>query len=255
MALSSQAAGDRPALEVHQGQFFRWAMPPGWQVSETIAGVSMNSPDQLNRVSSSILLRSFGSTTPGNFIAQILPMLPGVANARLMSTKKLPDQPAGALRSPWAVEELELTYQYGGVPARATFVCGISTTWGSFDAFVLAYQAPAERFEQERLWLWRIANSIAITNPFSVAGNNQLIPPRNNPLDNSALLESWRRKGLSDAHISKAFREGTMGYKRMKDTETGRIYEMPLEAFDGTIGGYRNPVRPTEILQETQPGE
>jgi hypothetical protein len=30
---------------------------------------------------------------------------------------------------------------------------------------------------------------------------------------------------------------------------------MPLEAWDDTIGGYRNPQRPGEILQPTPPGE
>jgi hypothetical protein len=44
-----------------------------------------------------------------------------------------------------------------------------------------------------------------------------------------------------------------MDYERVKDPEPGRIYEMPLEAWDDTIGGYRNPVRPTEILQKTEP--
>jgi hypothetical protein len=33
------------------------------------------------------------------------------------------------------------------------------------------------------------------------------------------------------------------------------MYEMPLGDWDGTIGGYRNPVRPTEILRKTEPGE
>jgi hypothetical protein len=46
-----------------------------------------------------------------------------------------------------------------------------------------------------------------------------------------------------------------LGIMRVKDPETSRIYEMPFEAWDGTIGGYRNPVRPTEIRQKTEPGE
>ena len=46
-----------------------------------------------------------------------------------------------------------------------------------------------------------------------------------------------------------------MGYERVKDPETGRVYEMPLESWDGAAGGYRNPQRPEEILQPTAPGE
>ena len=41
----------------------------------------------------------------------------------------------------------------------------------------------------------------------------------------------------------------------LKDPQTGQVYEMPLEAYDGTVGGYRNPRRPNEILQRTVPGE
>ncbi len=36
---------------------------------------------------------------------------------------------------------------------------------------------------------------------------------------------------------------------------TGQIYEMPLETYDGALGGYRNPVRTGEILSPTQPNE
>jgi hypothetical protein len=85
--------------------------------------------------------------------------------------------------------------------------------------------------------------------------NDQLLRPRNNPLDNSGLIESWRRKGVSEARISQAQREGMMGYERMRDPSTGRMYDMPLEAYDGAAGGYRNPVRPTELLVKARPGE
>ena len=120
---------------------------------------------------------------------------------------------------------------------------------------MLGYQAPVASFDEAKLWLAPIARSIIITNPRQVAGNDTLVAPRNNPLDNSSLIESWRQKGLSEARISQARREATMGYERAKDPETGRIYEMPLETWDGTAGGYRNPQRPTEILQPTEPGE
>ncbi len=46
-----------------------------------------------------------------------------------------------------------------------------------------------------------------------------------------------------------------MGYERAKDPETGQVYEMPLESWDGTVGGYRNPARPTEVLEAANPGE
>lgn len=39
-----------------------------------------------------------------------------------------------------------------------------------------------------------------------------------------------------------------MGYELMASPGTGRKYEMPLELYDATIGGYRNPDRPNEKL-------
>ncbi|MDA8161470.1 MAG: hypothetical protein M0022_00980 [Desulfobacteraceae bacterium] len=55
--------------------------------------------------------------------------------------------------------------------------------------------------------------------------------------------------------ISKEHREGTMGQERLKDPETGRIYTMPLNKYDPTAGGYRNPKRPDELLVPTKPVE
>jgi len=36
----------------------------------------------------------------------------------------------------------------------------------------------------------------------------------------------------------------------MKDPTTGRMWNMPLEGYDGAVGGYRNPNRPNEILSK-----
>lgn len=57
-----------------------------------------------------------------------------------------------------------------------------------------------------------------------------------------------RARGIPAAKISQAQQEGTMGYELMASPATGRKYEMPLELYDATIGGYRNPDRPNEKL-------
>jgi hypothetical protein len=254
MNAQSPPDNERPPLQVNQGRYFRWSMPPDWQANETISGVDLGSPDGLTRATSTIIRNSFGFPTPTNFLMQALPSAPGITGLRCLSTTRVADQPAGFLRS-LKVEEVELAFQYFGHLSRGTCVCAISSGFGAYDALVVGYHSLADRFDRERLWLARIAQSVTITDPRSVAGNDQVILPKNQPLDNSALIASWRRKGISDDQISKAQREATMGYKRLKDTETGTIHEMPLEAYDGTIGGYRNPVRPTEILANTIPGE
>ncbi|MDD2763792.1 MAG: HEAT repeat domain-containing protein [Opitutaceae bacterium] len=248
------ATATRPPLVVHEGRYFRWAAPAGWTESESTNGVTLTAPDGLTSVSSALLLRSPGMTTPADFAVWMLDMVPENGALQVLGKRDLPDQPSG-FGTPWKVQELEMLYTVNGRPVRAIWTCGIVAVSGVFDAFVLGYQAPPPEFATAKLWLAPVARSVTITNPGEVAGNNTLLTPKNHPLDNTALLESWRQKGLSEDRIAKAQREETMGYERMKDPETGRIYEMPLERWDGTIGGYRNPQRPEEILQPTTPAE
>lgn len=244
----------RPPLVVRHGRCFRWSAPDGWQENETASGVTLTAPDGVTSVSSALLLRSMGGMAPADFTSRMVGMIPGTRDVRTLSVKDLQDQPSG-YGTPWKVQEVEMSCLVSGAPVRATWTTGIVSYYGVFDAFMLGYQAPVASFDDAKLWLAPIARSIIITNPRQVAGNDTLVTPKNNPLDNSTLIESWREKGLSEARISKAQREATMGYERMKDPETGRIYEMPLEAWDAAAGGYRNPRQPTKLLQSTEPGE
>lgn len=254
------ATAARPPLAVHQGRCFRWAVPAGWTESESTTGVTLTAPDGLTSVSSALMLRSPlrllspGRTTPADFTMWILGMVPGNSDFRVSATTDLPDQPSG-ISAPWKVQEIEMRFAANGTPVRATWTCGIVAGSDTFDAFILGYQAPPAKFDTAKLWLAPIARSIAVTNPRQVAGSNLLLTPTNRPLDNPALLESWRQQGLAEDRISTALREGTMGYEHAKDPATGRVYEMPLESWDNVAGGYRNPQRPEEILQPAAPGE
>ena len=246
----------RPPLQTHQGQYFRWSVPTGWNARESTSGVEMSSSDGLLKVDWAILLRSPGSSRPENFVLIMLPKIPGYSNIRLIKVLGHRKQPSIYPGLSWDVAEMDIAYQYRGIPMRSTWTCGILNIQGrTYDATLSGYGAPEGQFDQAKLWLWQVANSVTITNPRQVAGNDTLITPKNNPLDNRGLIESWRQKGLSEDRISQGRREGTMGYERMKDTTTGQKWNMPLESYDGAAGGYRNPNRPNEILQKAQPGE
>jgi hypothetical protein len=252
---SLAAAGGRPVLEPHRGRYFRWAMPPTWRFSESTNGVTLYSPDGRQRAGFVLLMRSPGAITPADFLLRFLPMDPSYRDLRVEARRPLPDVPSGYPGVVWKVEEISLALTVDGKPHRGSFTCAISAAYGFFDAFVGYSHAAAADWPAARQFLPQLTRSIAIVNPGQVAMNDQLLRPRNNPLDNSGLIESWRRKGVSEARISQARREGTMGYERMKDPATGRTYDMPLETYDGTVGGYRNPVRPTEVLVKAAPGE
>jgi hypothetical protein len=256
--MSAGQAMSRPPLQGHQGRYFRWSAPGGWRVSETTNGVTLTAPDGKTKAMYALLLRSQGTVDPQHFVVAMLSRIPGVSNIRAMSSKRLPDQPSGIRGTAWKVIETELSFTDGGVPINGTFICGVNVYYGMYDSTIVGYQAPAQIWPKASLFLPVIARSIIITNFQQLAGNDQLIPVRNNPLDNSALIESWKQKGVSETRISQARREGMMGYERMKDPTTGRIHEMPLEAYDATKGGYHSPDFPKDrdrLLVKPKPGE
>jgi hypothetical protein len=247
---AARAALQRPALRVQQGQYFRWSAPAGWTSRETSNGVDLFAPDGKTFVSSALLAGAFGTTTPRQFlelmVRQVNPSL------HVLNARALPQQPA--IMGPWQSEEYELSGTFQGISVRLSATVGVSSAYGRYWATMTLCQSPSGMWARDRTWLPAIAGSIAVTNPRQVAGADRVMLPRNNPLDNSGLIESWRQKGLSDDRISQARQEATMGYERVQDSE-GRNYDMPYEAFDASAGGYRNPERPTELLQKTPVGE
>lgn len=245
----------RPILEAQQGRYFRWAVPIGWQSSETTNGVTLTSPDGITSVMFAILMRSHGLITPKDFLVMLLQRLPGYGDIQVGAIRNLPNQPSGIPGTVWKVIEAEVSYTVEGKAVAGAWTSATNEYYGIYDAMLMGYHAPKAEWPQVRLFLSEMAGGITITNTRGVAGNDKLIPVKNHPLDNSGLIETWRQKGLSEDRIRKATGEGIRGYERVKDPKSGQIYEMPLEAYDGTMGGYPNPARPTEILQQTQPGE
>jgi hypothetical protein len=239
-------------MAVHEGRYFRWAAPALWTESESASGVTLTAPDGLTSVSSALLLRSPGQTTPADFTLWMLGMIPENHFLQVVAKRDLPDQPSG-LGAPWTVQELDMRYTVNGIPVHALWTAGIVSTDGRYDAFILGYLTTPAAFETAKFWLAHIARSIAIINRAQVAGNDKLLTPKNDPLDNLALIESWREKGHSEDRILAIQRDGTMGYERVKDPETGRVFEVPMEAWDSAAGGYHNPRRPDEILQPVEP--
>jgi hypothetical protein len=253
-ATDDDLSPSRPVMQVEQGRLFRWVAPEGWTARESMAGVDLSSADGKAVVSSVVLMRQKGQTSPEKFVTQMLRSVPGFAQVRVLKSSQLESQPSGFPGMPWRVAELQLEYTFQGTPVRGTWTCGICDVLGYFyDAFIVSYQSPVETWDRDKTWLPAIALSIECTNAQSLAGNDTLLAPKNHPLENSGLLESWRRKGLSDDIISQARREGMMGYSRLTDHD-GNLYNMPLENYDGTVGGYRDPKRPSEILQKAPTG-
>lgn len=249
------AAAQAPALRPYQGQYFRVSVPAGWKVSETANGVDVVAPDGTTGTSFALLMGAIGQTTPRNFLTTIL-RGSAYADLRIEKFKDLPNQP-GPMGMPWKVSEAELRFSSRGAPMQAYAVVAIAQGFNQYSAVMRISHAAPALWDKQRAILIAINDSVLITNPRQVAGADQVQLPRNRPLDET--YGSYQRaapvRQASSDRLSQQRHEATLGYRRMKDPQTGKLYNMPNSAYDGTVGGYRNPARPNEILIPAKPGE
>lgn len=250
LAGSIMSAEDaRPPLVVTQGSYFRVSIPRGWHFSENANGFEAAAPDGLTGSTASIVLGMSGSgVSPRAHLELVLRSL-GHADARIVAWEDLPPEPA-FMHYRWQRGYAEMTFTFRGTPVRAGALAGVIQGAGQYGGVIMAAQTPAARWARDRAYLMRVAQSAVITNPRLAAGVDRMALPRNVPHD--AIFGSYanaaRARGVPDDRLSQARREGMLGYELHESPATKQQYEMPLETYDATIGGYRNPDRPAEIL-------
>jgi hypothetical protein len=135
-----------------------------------------------------------------------------------------------------------------GLPVTGVFKVGTANYYGMNDAMIVGYRAANPIFAQAQSFMPRIAKSIVLTNAAEASGNNTLIRPKNNPLDNSGLIQAGKNRDRVREHASEGWREGMMGTEPTIDPKTGKQYNTPLGNYNGARGGYVNPERPNELL-------
>jgi hypothetical protein len=239
----------RPALVVTRGAYFRVSIPKGWQFTENANAFEAAAPDGATGSTASLVLGMFGNrVTPRAYLEMVLQSL-GHTDARIVTWQDLAPEPA-FMNFQWQRGYAEMTFTYRGTPVRAGALVGVIQGAGQYGGVIMAAQAPAGKWARERAYLMRVAQSAVITNPRQVAGVDRMALPKNIPHDYiyGDYNAAFTARGVPAAKISQAQQEGTMGYELMQSPTTDTQYEMPLEAYDAKIGGYRNPDRPTERL-------
>jgi len=207
------------SVQPQQGRYFRWASPPGWRVSETNAGVTLTSPDGACSASLATLLRSKGSRTPSAFLQWVFAHVPDYSHSRIVSVKSLPDHRMSY--QVWKFIEAKVSFRNKGLPVTGVYKVGVANYAGMNDAMIVGYCTADASFQEAEPFMAQIARSIVLTNAAEANGNNTLIRPKNNPLDNSAIIQAGenRQKGIDramekDAHA----RRGTVD---LYDSSTG----------------------------------
>jgi hypothetical protein len=243
-------------LQQHQGRYFRVAVPNGWQVRENASAVEVGAPDGKTGYSFVLLMGGFGRMTPQAFLNMQLQNGP-YQNPRILNLTALPNQP-GPMGIPWQVIEADLRFGYQGTQVDAHAVCAVIQGAGQYSAVLRAYQAPTGNWKSVRGLLAAVDESLRITNPYQVAGVDKIQLPKGTSHDEiyGSYNQGYnQRQAQSADRLSKQQHEATMGYERMKDPNTGRFYDMPMSRYDPSVGGYRNPNDPTQLLVPAAPGE
>ena len=93
LALSMTAAVAADALQPQQGRYWSWTAPASWRHSESIAGVTLVSPDGRYTVALVGLMRSQERNAPQIFLARALGM--AYQNVRINQVRNLPRQQLG----------------------------------------------------------------------------------------------------------------------------------------------------------------
>jgi hypothetical protein len=242
----ARAAQGAPSLQPQQGRYFKWTCPQGWRVSETNAGVTLTSPDGRLSASLASVLRSRGNMTPEGFLRWVFTHVPAYKNMRVLGTRSLPSQRMSY--QVWHFIEAKVSYTDNGLPVTGVYKVGVANYANMNDAMIVGYRAAHPDFQHAQSFMPRIARSIALTNAAEANGNNTLIRPKNNPLDNSGLIQAGKNRDRVREKSSEGWREGMMGTEPTIDPKTGKQRNTPLGDYNAARGGYVNPDRPDELL-------
>jgi hypothetical protein len=239
-----------PQTQMGQGQYFQYALPQGWQPTESCAGMQVTSPD--NTMTVGFVGTEAMSTrfTPSQY-AQMSMSFNGIANWRVLDAKPVPANVQGGE----AIEEI-VSYTANGIPCKGWVRCVVVTGFGQCNGYTLFAAAEAGHFDQGSDGLKALADKIQITNPAAVfqrdiRAGNMARTVVNRPMDHSFVDSYWKNQKVNEdvsGRRSDVMRN-SYGYT---DESTGQTYHFGAEAYDATIGGVRNPNRPTEILTPDQ---
>ena len=248
---AAAGSGRRPALEYRQGRAFAYAVPQGWRVSESDNGIEIVAPDGVTAVVGSIVLGAAGQASPERYLRDNLARV-GQPDARFVSVQPAEDWPGPAPGFVWKGIEAEIESRQNGRPIHIRATSHVLQGAGQYSAIVTGAQSPSEEWDAVKDWLPRVRDSIRLTNGSIPGASMAASLPRGIRHDEiyGRYNDAWNARQVPAADLSQARREGTMGYVRLIDPETDRVWELPLEAYDPTVGGYRNPVKPDLLLQK-----
>lgn len=244
-------------LQLYNGQVFQIQKPRNWVVNETRNGIDVFEPSSSGAlvVSGAILLGAVGQSDPFQYADWLMNVL-GLNIQKVVQQKSLPSIP-GALGTQWQRGLKEYIILKDQQQLHVLLSVALCNGWGQYSVITTSMTAPESQWKEWAVTLCQMGESFKIINGGAVGGVREMASnlPKNNPLDSSSIMSSWEYKNRSEDRNSQNWQEAMMGYERGQSTSTGQLYDMPLNSYDPTAGGYRNPENPNEVLNTNYDSE
>jgi len=240
-------------LVAYKGQVFGAKIPKGWKVTDNESGIDIMDPkDHDTGAAGAVAVGWYGYQSPDGFISFLLEAI-GATNVKYLNQsaeESIKDPTSGLV---WKMKTKTFTFQKGGKTIKAKASAGVLNGYGQFMGMIIAFQTTPGKWGKWAPTLERVAKSIAIINPAQAGGIDKVRLPTAADLanDSSPLMDSWEYRNSAQEKTSHEFSDAIMGQESdLTSPSTGESYTLPLTSYDPTVGGYRNPDKPSEILTD-----
>lgn len=250
-----QKTSEAPAytLVTYKGQVFGAKIPKGWTVQDNESGIDILDPGDSNTgAAGAVAVGWFGQQTPDGFIDFMLQMIGASSvNYENESAEEEIKDPIYGLT--WVMKTKTFTFSKDGLILKAKASAGVLNGYGQFTGMITAFQTTPDKWFAWSPTLERVAQSITIINPSKAGGIDKVRLPTAADLanDSSPLMDSWNYRNSSQSKTSHKWSDAIMGQESdLVSPSTGQSYTLPLNSYDPTVGGYRNPDNSGEILKD-----
>lgn len=254
-AIPVPAQGTWPTATMRQGQYFSWAEPVGWKVTESTNGV-----DIVNATNSKQAIAVYGlEGTPGSTnTRKNFEWITGILKMQHVYVSHVEDRPS---QHGFDMSEFFFTFndQYG-TPSQGWAWTSVNNAGGRNNTYGGYAYAPVADWARDAQFMVAMARMVSVSNPVRAFQRDQLI--RNNvatgpgsaggynhpntftPYNNSAAMNRI------SANRANTFRDSYP----LTDPSTGRSYTGNSSNYDYVRGGWVNPQDRTQLLKPVTPG-
>ena len=254
-AVPAPEQGSWPSATMRQGQYFSWAEPVGWKVTETTNGVDIvSNANTKQQIAVFGLEGSRGSTDTRKHFE----MITRVLKMQHVYVSHVEDRPS---QHGFDMAEFHFTFNdQFGTPSQGWAWISVNNSMGFNNTYGGIAIAPVTDWARDAQFMVAMTRLVSVSNPVRAFQRDQLI--RNNvatgpgsaggfnhpntftPYNNSAAMSRI------SANRANSFRDSYP----LVDPSTGRTYRGSSENYDYVRGGWVNPVDRTQLLKVAPPG-